>query len=129
MMSDSLPKLQLFPCSLSSILQKNQCNKKPAKVTPKPLCNKDKKKNKTKQQTSYIMPVLHQLYAQELTSPILSCRRYPVFKLNNFHEDKTLKQRQVFPFHSPVSKKKRKVTWKVMISAMVFLHLFSLLNS
>lgn len=39
MMSDPLPKLQLFPCSLSNILQKNQHNQKPAKPTPKQACN------------------------------------------------------------------------------------------
>lgn len=45
MMSDPLPKLQLFPCSLSNILQKIQHNQKPAKPTPKPACNGGEKNN------------------------------------------------------------------------------------
>lgn len=48
-MSDSLPKLQLFLHSLSNIVQKNQHNQKPAKSTPKPACNKEKKSTTSSQ--------------------------------------------------------------------------------
>lgn len=90
MMSDSIPTLQLFPCSLYNILRENQHNQKPAKPTPKPVCNMGKKRKKKK--INYTEPVLPWLYAQELTSPILSCRRHPVFKLTSMkikHNAKT----------------------------------------
>lgn len=82
MMSDS-PNYSCFHVHFPIFYKKkDQHNQKPAKPTPKSVCNMGEKKE----------PVLPWLYAQELTSPVLSWRRHPVFKLTSMkikHNAKT----------------------------------------